>query len=115
VEQIGYCDRISESAVQYAERLLATKPSLVEKAPTIAKELVHAYKAHGFVIDLGEAQEHLGNDWIKTGTSELAAAEEIYSRFEMVNLFLGIMKSKRIFVSGGAGIASDIIIFDVKR
>src|SRR5207237_1433387 len=28
VEQIGYCERISESAVQYATRLLATKPSL---------------------------------------------------------------------------------------
>jgi hypothetical protein len=49
VEQIGYCDRISESAIQYAERLLATKPNLVLKAPTIARELVHEYKAPGFI------------------------------------------------------------------
>jgi hypothetical protein len=27
VEQIGYCDRISESAIQYAVRLLSTKPN----------------------------------------------------------------------------------------
>jgi len=38
VEQIGYCDRISESAVQYAERLLLTKPQLAKRAPAIAKE-----------------------------------------------------------------------------
>jgi hypothetical protein len=43
VEQIGYCDRISESAVHYAERLLLTKPQLVRRAPAIAKELVHEY------------------------------------------------------------------------
>ena len=39
VEQIGYCDRVSESAVQYAERLLLTKPSLVPHASQIARTL----------------------------------------------------------------------------
>ena len=53
VEQIGYCDRISESAVQYAQRLLSTKTSLVSDARRIANELVYEYKDHGFVIRLG--------------------------------------------------------------
>lgn len=115
VEQIGYCDRISESAVQYATRLLATKPSLIAKAPAIAKELVHEYKAHDFVIDIAEAKEHLGEDWIKTGTLELKAAEEMYSHFEMINFFLRFIKSKRLFISGGASLGSSVMIFDVKK
>ena len=115
VEQIGYCDRISESAVQYAERLLSTKPHLVSKAPAIAKELVHEYKDHNFVIDLAEAQEHLGSEWVKTDTHELQAAEEIYSLIEMVNLFLRIAQSKRVFVTGGAGLQGSIMMSDLKR
>jgi|ERR1700693_655511 len=74
VEQIGYCDRIADSAMQYAERLLSTKPSLAPRAGIIAKELVHEYKDHGLVIDIEEAQKHLGSNWIKTGTTELQAA-----------------------------------------
>jgi Serine dehydrogenase proteinase len=114
VEQIGYCDRIAESAVQYAERLLSTKAALVSKASVIAKELVHEYKDHGFVIDLAEAKKHLGEDWILTDTPELKAAESIYSRFEMVNFFLGFAKSKRIVVSGSATDVNSILIFDTK-
>ncbi len=114
VEQIGYCDRISESAVQYAERLLSTKPSLVTKAAAIARELVHEYKDHGFVIDLAEAQAHLGANWIMTGTPELQAAEEIYGLFERVNFFLDIALSKRAVVSGGASLPSSVVLFDSK-
>jgi hypothetical protein len=50
VEQIGYCDRVSESAVQYAERLLSTKQAVVSKASQIAKELVYEYKDHGVCL-----------------------------------------------------------------
>jgi len=115
VEQIGYCDRISESAVQYAQRLLSTKPGLVSTAPAIARELVHEYKDHDFVIDLEEARKHLGEDWIKTGTGELEAAEYIYGVFEIVNFYLGVAKSKRILVSGGAGLPSSVLVLDKKE
>jgi hypothetical protein len=114
VEQIGYCDRISESAIQYAERLLATKQHLVARAPQIARELVHEYKAHGFVTDLEEARDHLGPEWIKTDTPEMKVAEEIYSHFDMVNLFLGMIKSKRLYISGAANLNSSIIVMDKK-
>jgi hypothetical protein len=112
VEQIGYCDRISDSAMQYAERLLSTKPRLIPRAGIIAKELVHEYKDHGFVIDLDEAQKHLGSDWIKTGTSELKAAESIYRLLDLVNLFYGMAQSKRIIVTGGAVLPDSILIID---
>jgi hypothetical protein len=110
VEQIGYCERISESAAQYAERLLSAKPQLVERAPTIARELVHEYKDHGFVIDIDEARNHLGSDWVKSNTVEMAAAEAVYNLFEFVNLFLDLYQSKRLFVLGDFD--SDVIVWD---
>ncbi len=110
VEQIGYCERISESAVQYAQRLLLTKPELQEDAAEIARELVHEYKDHGFVIDIDEARKHLGNGWILTETEELALAEEIYNLFDNVNLFLGMYQSKRLLVSGD--FTSGIMVLD---
>ena len=115
VEQIGYCDRISESAVQYAERLISTKPQLAKRAPAIARELVHEYKDHNFVIDFAEAQAHLGAEWIKTGTLEVQAGEDIYSLIEMVNLFLGLAQTKRLFIAGGASLVDSIMILENKR
>lgn len=114
VEQIGYCDRVSESAIQYAERLLSTKPVLLSKAPQIAKELVYEYKDHGFVIDLDEAQRHLGDGWVKTGTPELEFAEKVYRLFDWVNLFLGLYQSKRLLVLGNLN-KPVLVIFERER
>ena len=111
VEQIGYCDRISESAVQYAVRLLSTKHALPKDAELVAKELVHEYKDHGFVIEIEEARMHLGKDWIKTESPELTAAEAIYSLFDMVNFFLGFIKSKYLIVIGGVTLPDSIHIY----
>lgn len=109
VEQIGYCDRVSESATQYAERLLLTKPSLQLRAKSIAKELVHEYKHHGFVIDLDEAQQHLGSEWIKTDTEELRAAEEFYDHFKWVNFLLGF-KNKSLLVIGAPTESDSVVL-----
>lgn len=50
--QIGYYERVAESAVQYAERLLEKHKSTLSSDPSIiAKKLVYGYKDHGFVID----------------------------------------------------------------
>lgn len=102
VEQIGYCERISESAVQYAIRLLNTKPSLRGREEKIATELVYEYKDHGFVIDLQEAQQHLGANWIKTNTPELQLAEKIYQLFKDVNFFLGFSNKRKLALIGSA-------------
>jgi len=115
VEQIGYCDRISESAVQYAERLLSTKPQLESRASVVARELVHEYKDHSFVIDFEEARGHLGSEWVKTNTPELKFAEEVYGHFENVNFFLRLMKSKRLLVSGGLGLSNSMLVFSLKK
>jgi len=113
VEQIGYCERISDSAAQYAERLLLTKPSLNKKAIDIAKVLVHEFKDHGFVIDLDEARHHLGSEWIMDGTPEISLAEEVYKLFDEVNLFLSIYKNKRLLVLGNLN--TGVIIFNKSK
>lgn len=58
---LGYYERVAESAMQYAERLLKTHESNLPKdAAKIAYELVYSYKDHGFVIDKEEAQKIFG-------------------------------------------------------
>lgn len=86
---IGYYERLGESAVQYAEKLIMNKQALKEKANAIAKKLVYEYKDHGFVIDANEAQEILGTGMIRRDSSELRFAEAIHNRINIVNIFMG--------------------------
>jgi ClpP class serine protease len=109
VEQIGYCDRIAESAEQYAQRLLRSKNLPDHDVLRIAKELVHEYKDHGFVIDLAEAREHLGNVWVKDNTPEITACEEVYSLFSDINQWLPII-NKRLLIIGQLGAANDVLV-----
>ncbi len=99
IEQIGYCDRISESALQYAERLLSTKVALAPTANGIARRLAYEYKDHGFVIDIAEATTLLGN--LVIGASvEIEVAEQLYRHFDLLNFQLTSRLKKRLIVSG---------------
>ena len=100
VEQIGYCERISESATQYAERLISTKSSLDRRSGEIARKLVYEYKDHGFVIDREEASMLLSKDLIITDSSELRFAESYYRMVDYFSIFLGFYKSKEIRIVG---------------
>lgn len=100
IEQIGYCERVVESAVQYAERLISKKPSLKQRAPTIAKQLVHAYKHHGFVIDVEEARSLLGDSWIVSESPELKFVEQVYQLLDQVNFILHAYHDKKVLVIG---------------
>lgn len=78
--QIGYYERVAESAVQYAERLLVKhKDSLDNESETIAKRLVYGYKDHGFVIDKEEAESIFGNKMIRGNTPEYDMSNTVYS------------------------------------
>jgi hypothetical protein len=98
--------------VQYAERLLSTKPHLKARAGEIAKELVYEYKDHSFVIDQEEAEEHLGSEWIKRDTVEQRFAEQIYKVYEDVDLFLRIIRKRRLVVTGD--LRAEPMIFKVE-
>jgi hypothetical protein len=100
IEQIGYCERVAESAVQYAERLISSKDSLKPQAHAIAYKLVYEYKHHGFVIDRDEAAATLGDSWVVGDTPEVAFAEQVYQRFDLMNILYDIARDKRFVVSG---------------
>ena len=74
---IGYYERITESSVQYAKRLLVAGKSGPDRATKIANHLVYGYKDHSFVIDRDEAKEIFG-DSVVVSSNELAFGEEAY-------------------------------------
>jgi hypothetical protein len=83
--QIGYYERVAESAMQYAENLLLTHPQTLERsAKEIAFELVYKYKDHGFVIEKSEAAKIFGNRIIQNNTPEYLFGNKIYSTLNLV-------------------------------
>lgn len=101
LRDLGYFERVSESAAQYAERLLTGKDLPSNHTPeSLADHFVNHYKDHGFVIDLDEAIELLGNNIIKTGTPEYKCANDIYSFFDLLTFFLGWFKKKEFYYVG---------------
>lgn len=99
VEQIGYCDRIAQSASQYAHRLLSTKPSIAARVEPIANRLVVEYKDHSFVIDVDESRNLLGDELVKSDTAELELAEQLYQMFDESNFWLKY-RNKRLLITG---------------
>jgi len=112
VEQIGYCDRIAQSASQYAHRLLSGKPSISDRVEAIANCLVREYKDHSFVIDVEESRNLLGDDLIKVDTVELEMAEGLYQLFDQFNYWLKF-RDKKILLTGDP--EESIMILDQKR
>ena len=84
---LGYYERVAESAVQYAERLLERHAAnLQKKTPKeIAQHLVYFYKDHGFVIDHDEAKSIFGDTIIKSNTDEYKLANEIYEQLAIMS------------------------------
>lgn len=109
---LGYFERISESAVQYAERLLSdtTLPDGQSKEK-VASALVYSYKDHGFAIDCTEAKKYLG-EVIKIDTKEYNLSEKIYNYLFEVDLFTSMIKKKSLSIIGS--IDSGIYFFDLK-
>lgn len=84
---LGYFDRIVESASQYAQRLLTKrcikmKPDQIQK---LADRLVYAYNDHGFVIDKLEALEIFGEKIIRIDTEEYQFSDTVYSLFSLIS------------------------------
>lgn len=97
----GYFERIAESAVQYAQRLLSNKslPEQSDKIP-VWYRLVYEYKDHGFVIDHDEALKLLGKDVVKTGTKEIQLAENIYKFLDEANILTQILRKHKLSILG---------------
>ncbi len=82
---LGYCERVAESAVQYAARLLEPHASTLGRAPeAIANKLVYDYKDHGFAIDADEAKHIFGDQVIKVGTPIYDIGSSLYHRLKVI-------------------------------
>lgn len=95
---LGYFERVSESAVQYATRLLTGK-KYPKEIDEIAKNFVYEYKDHSFVVDKEEATKFLG-DIIKVNTPEYKLANEVHQFMRTLNLIAGILRNKNIGIIG---------------
>jgi hypothetical protein len=101
LHDLGYLERVSESAVQYAERLLAGKefPQGQSRAK-IAKRFVYGYKDHGFVIDRDEALDILGDKIVRFDTPEYRLASQIHEYLDTVRILV-VDYGRSTFASGG--------------
>lgn len=96
---LGYYERVAESAAQYAEKLLEThSDNLPRRAKEIANELVYKYKDHGFVIDRAEAMNIFGDKIIKCNTPEYELGNVIYKSLDMIGSLLGYLKHNFYFI-----------------
>jgi hypothetical protein len=111
---LGYFQRINDSAVQYAERLLAGKvlPN-GRSANGLAEHFVNHYKDHGFVIDFDEARDLLGDSVVKEETPEYAFANAVYESFDLLRFFLDVMLDKDFDLVGRADGA--VRVFERKK
>jgi hypothetical protein len=98
---LGYFERINESAMQYAERLLDGK-TLPDgsTARTLADHLVNHYKDHGFVIDQDESRDLLGAEIVKSGSKEYDFANAVFESVDFVKFVLDVVLTKDADVVG---------------
>lgn len=96
---LGYYERVAESAVQYAERLLAAHSDSLSRSPgDIAQELVYAYKDHSFVIDKAEAARVFGDKIVRTGTDEYKLGNVFYTSLSWVEGLAGFLGFNFYFI-----------------
>ena len=89
---LGYYERVAESAMQYAEKLLQTNArKLPKKASDIAYDLVYTYKDHGFVLDKKESTSIFGSKLVRINTDEYELGNKVYSELSMIERFLGFL------------------------
>ncbi len=99
--QLGYYERVAESAVQYGERLLMGRRTPLKKSATeVSRRLVYDYKDHGFVIDANEAEEVFGPGMILRNTPEYHYANAAYRALEISRSFLKYGAKKRMYFVG---------------
>ncbi|MDD4236787.1 MAG: hypothetical protein PHF99_12310 [Bacteroidales bacterium] len=97
--QMGYYERVAESAMQYAENLLSThQDNIPRSAKEIAEELVYKYKDHGFVIDFVEATKIFGSKVIKRNTDEYLFSNAIYKVLDLVENFSSYLNNTFYFI-----------------
>ena len=100
-EQLGYYERVAESAVQYAVRLLKSRVNSGGRPSSeIATRLVYEYKDHGFAIDVQEALDIFGDGVISRTTNEYQFANDLYQVLDLVEYWLGTHLNYHFYFTG---------------
>lgn len=110
ISHIGYYDRVTESAVQYAQILLDGKHDENTKTVgEIANHFTNHYKDHGFVIDVEESKDILGSYMVKDNTNIYAVGSRILTFINNVEFafILSGVKKKIVFVGSSCEILLD--------
>lgn len=101
LKDLGYFERVNESATQYAERLLMNKTFEGKHTPnSLADHFVNHYKDHGFAIDFDEAKKLLGKNMVKKQTDEYLFADEIYKFLDLAKFLYDIKFVKKLSYVG---------------
>lgn len=91
VQSIGFYERVAESAVQYAVRLLNSRSSVNASEDdnlVTARHLVYAYKDHGFAIDAQEARSVLSSEVVEVGSPTYEVANGLYRGLDFLEFFI---------------------------
>ena len=114
LHDLGYYERVSESAVQYAEILLRGKKLPGDNTEgTVAQRFVYGYKDHGFVIDRDEALKYLGDSMVRSDSKEYKLANEIHEFLEDANLAYRIFHRHYCSILGN--IRDGMFVNDLQR
>ena len=101
---LGYFERVSESAAQYAERLLTKRKYPGGRSTKeLADHFVSHYKDHGFVIDIDEATLLLGEGVVKTETPEYRFANLCYAVLDLLNREASRIAKRKLHCVGAPG------------
>lgn len=101
LEQLGYYERVAESAAQYAERLINARKIPIQRKPSdVANDLVYKYKDHGFVIDSNEARIVFDNDTIATGSAEYKFSDALYEKLNLLAFIYSHIKDRHMSFIG---------------
>lgn len=115
IKDLGYFERINESAIQYATRLLDGKKFAEGfTSHSLANHFTNHYKDHSFVIDVEEALNYLGSDIVKENTTEYIFSDNLYSKLNFLDIVLNIFAEKRLRIIGSYKNIDDILIEDMK-
>lgn len=96
--QIGYYERVAESATQYAEKLINHRRTPEPEVTRIASHLVYEYKDHGFVIDKAEARTIFGDNVIKSNTPEYQLGDALYTALSNLESLADIFNHSFYFI-----------------
>lgn len=110
-KELGDSKRISQSATQYATRLLRGKtfPNNWDEHK-IANHLSMNYSDPAFVIDAEEAKSLFGPNMVKEHSREYALGNQIYEFLDFFDFACGMLKSKRIRYVGSISNGLDIFV-----